>query len=39
MADPAGGVIENLGGREGLVAALVGENPETGAEETLDDGV
>lgn len=35
VADPANGVIENLGRRESLVTALVGHNPETSTEETL----
>lgn len=39
VADEARGVVQDLGGREGLVAALVGQNPETGAKEALDDGV
>jgi hypothetical protein len=39
VADEAGGIIEHLGGREGLVAALVGQHPQTGAEEALDHGV
>jgi hypothetical protein len=39
VADPADGVVQDLGGGEGLVAALVGENPHAGADETLDDGV
>lgn len=39
VADPADGVVEDLVGREGLVAALVGQNPQTSTEETLEDGV
>lgn len=39
VADPADGVVEGLGGREGLVAALVGQNPQASTEETLEDGV
>ena len=39
VADPADGVVQHLGGGEGLVAALVGQDPDTGSEETLDDGV
>lgn len=39
MADPADSVIEDLRGREGLVTALMGKNPQTGTEETLHEGV
>ncbi len=39
MTDPSGRVVENLGGRERLVTALVGKNPETSSEQTLNDGV
>jgi len=39
VASPADGVVEGLGGGEGLVTALVGENPETSAKETLQEGV
>ena len=39
VADEARGVVEHLGGREGLVAALVGQHPQAGAEEALDHGV
>jgi len=39
VTDPTGRIIENLGGRERLVTALVGENPETGSEETLNDRI
>jgi hypothetical protein len=39
VEDPAHHVVERLGRREGLVAALVGKDPQTGAEETLEDGV
>lgn len=39
MEDPADNVVVQLGGGEGLVAALVSQDPETGAEETLHDGV
>lgn len=39
MTDPTDGVVELLRRREGLVAAFVGEHPETGAEETLDEGI
>lgn len=39
VADPASGIIEDLGGREGLVAALVCEHPQSCAEESLDHSV
>lgn len=39
VADPANGIIENLGRRESLVTTLVGHNPETGTKETLHKGV
>lgn len=39
VADPTNSVIENLGGRESLVTALVSQNPDTGTEQTLHDGV
>jgi hypothetical protein len=39
VADPANSVVQDLGGGEGLVAALVGQNPHAGADETLHDGV
>lgn len=39
MAEPANRVVQHLGGRERLVAALVGHDPQTGSEETLDDSV
>lgn len=39
VEDPADGVVDQPGRREGLVTALVGKNPETGAEETLHEGV
>lgn len=39
MADPANSVVQNLGGGEGLVTALVGQNPDTSSDQTLDDGV
>lgn len=39
VADPADGVVQDLGGGEGLVTALVGQDPDTGADETLDDGI
>ncbi|KAK5635523.1 hypothetical protein RRF57_011235 [Xylaria bambusicola] len=34
--DPANSVVEDLGRAESLVAALVSQNPHTGAEQTLD---
>ena len=39
VADPADGVVQDLGGRERLVAALVRQDPQPGAEETLHEGV
>lgn len=39
VEDPANRVVEGLGGGKGLVAALVGNDPEAGAEETLHDRV
>lgn len=39
VQDPADNVVEALRGREGTVAALVGKDPETGAEEALEEGV
>ena len=36
---PAGAVADQLGGGEGAMATLVGNDPETGAKETLDEGV
>lgn len=39
VADPADGVVQDLGGREGLVTTLVGQDPNTGTDETLDDGI
>lgn len=39
VEDPADGVVNQPGRRESLVTALVGKNPETGAEETLHEGV
>lgn len=39
VADQAGSIVENLGWRERLVAALVCKNPETSSEKPLDDGV
>jgi hypothetical protein len=39
VADPADSVVESLGWGECLVTALVGHNPQTGAEKTLKDGV
>lgn len=37
--DPADGVVVQLGRGEGLVAALVGEDPKAGAKEALQEGV
>lgn len=39
VEDPADGVVEDLGGTEGLVTALVCQHPHAGAEEALDEGV
>lgn len=39
VQDPTDKVVVQLGGGEGLVAALVGQDPETGAEEALHHGV
>lgn len=39
VEDPTGEVVDRLGVGEGAVAALVGNDPETGAEEALQDGV
>jgi hypothetical protein len=39
MADPADSVIQNLGGGESLVATLVSQNPDTGTDHTLDNGI
>lgn len=39
VADPANGVVQDLGGGEGLVTALVGQDPNAGTDETLHDGV
>lgn len=39
VQDPTDGVVEDLGRAEGLVAAFVSEDPNTGAEEPLDESV
>ena len=39
VADPANRVVQDLGGGEGLVTTLVGQNPQAGADETLHDGI
>ena len=39
VANEAGSIVEHLGGREGLLAALVGQEPQAGPEEALDHGV
>lgn len=39
VENPANGVVKSLGGREGLVTTLVGNDPQTGTEQTLEDGV
>lgn len=39
VADPPDGVVDDFRGRESLVSALVSQDPQPGAEETLDYGV
>lgn len=39
MQNPTDGVVQNLGGAEGLMTALVSKNPGAGAEEALHEGV
>lgn len=39
MADPTDSVVQPLGRRERLVTTLVGQYPDTGTEETLENGV
>lgn len=39
VAEPADGVIQDLGRRECLVTALVSQNPQTGCDEALNNGV
>ena len=39
VKDPAHSVVEGFGGREGLVPAFVGEDPETGGEDALEEAV
>jgi hypothetical protein len=39
VEEPAGGVVDDARGREGLVTALMGDDPEAGAEEALEDAV
>lgn len=39
MADPANGIVECLAGRKRLMTTLVGQDPQTGAKETLDECV
>ena len=39
VEDPAGCVVEDFGGGEGLVAAFVGNDPEAGGEEALEEAV
>lgn len=36
MAEPAHGIVQDFAGRERLMPALVGQDPQSGAEETLD---
>ena len=39
MEDPADGVVEDLGGGEGLVTTLMSHDPEASSGQTLDEGV
>jgi hypothetical protein len=39
VKDPADRVVDGLGGRVGLVAGLVGDNPDTGADKTSREDV
>jgi len=39
MEDPSDSVVQCLGWGESLVTTLVGKNPNTGTEETLEKGV
>jgi hypothetical protein len=39
VKDPADSVVKGLGGREGLVTTLVSNDPQTGTEQALEDGV
>lgn len=39
VADPPHSVVQDLGRRESLVAALVGQHPDTGTKQTLNNGV
>lgn len=39
MAHPSDGVVQGLARREGLVTALMSQNPQTSTEETLYRGV
>lgn len=39
MKDPADGVVCAARGGEGTMAALVGENPDAGADHTLEDTI
>lgn len=39
MTDEADGVVESLGGGEGLVAAFMGHNPQTGTKAPLDERI
>jgi hypothetical protein len=39
VAEPTDKVVQDLAVGEGLVTTLVGKNPETGTDKTLDDGV
>ena len=39
VTDPTNSVVQDLGGREGLVTTLVSQNPDTGSNHTLDNSV
>jgi len=39
VEDPAHGIVDHLGGREGLVTALVGEDPDASSEQALHESV
>jgi hypothetical protein len=39
MQDPADGVVDKLGLRVGLVTTFVGDDPETGGDETCPEGI
>lgn len=39
VSEPANGVVEGFGGREGLVTALVRQDPQAGAEKALEESI